>query len=131
MRKLLWALCLSLGLTSAQAQQLTPTTTNTIAVVGTVAAITKIISNVSGRFIYITGINLIPVATASVILSSGTGTNCGTNTAALTGTMIFAAGQTLTSGSGLGVILAAPVSSDICITIGTAAAPGFISYSVF
>ena len=127
----LWLTLAFLWLAPASAQQLTPATTNTIAVAGTVATATKIISGVSGRFIYITGINLVPVATASVLFTAGTGTNCGTNTTSLTGTMVFAAGQTLKAGSGYGVILVTPVGYDVCITISTAAAPGFLSYALF
>lgn len=133
MRMLALALfLLSLGLAPAQAQQVVvPATTASIPVAGTVAARTKIISGIAGKSIYITSMALVPVATAAVTISVGTGTNCGTNTATLTGVLTFSAGQTLSLGVGNGAVLVAPVGADVCITVGTAAAPGSISYSQF
>lgn len=131
--RLLWlALILAcLGYAPAQAQQLVPATTQTVAVAGTVAAATKIISGVTGRNLYITSMSLVPVATSVVTLTAGTGTNCATNTVNLTGAMTFAAGQTFMLGDGYGAIIAAPLGNDICITIATAASPGTISYAVY
>ena len=133
MRKLLFVLALSLFLGEAQAQQsvFVPATTATIAVAGTVAARTRIITGLTGKSIYLTAIALVPVATGVVTLSQGTGTNCGTDTVVLTGVMTFAAGQTLTIGTGNGTVLVLAPATDLCITIATAAAPGFIAYSIF
>lgn len=134
MKKLGLALvALLLGLTPAQPQQsvFVPATTNSISITGTVAAATRIITGQAGKSIYITGINLIPVATSVVTFTYGTGTNCGTGTANLTGAMTFAAGQTLTTGSGNGTFLVVPAGNDVCITIATAAAPGSLSYAIF
>jgi hypothetical protein len=114
-----------------QASVIVPATTNTISVAGTVATITKIISGVAGKSIYITQIALIPVATSVVTFSQGSGTNCGTNTSALTGALTFAAGQTYTVGAGNGAVLALAQGNDLCVTIGTAAAPGSLAYSQF
>lgn len=127
------ALCfILLGLAPAQAQQIIPSTTNTIAVAGTVAASTRIVTNPGGgKFIYVTVVSLIPVATSVVTFTSGTGTNCGTGTASLTGAMTFSAGQVLNLGDGYGVVLALPVNADLCITIATAAAPGSLGYALF
>ncbi len=128
---LISGLILVTGLTLARAQQSIPAATNTISITGTVAASTKIISGVSGRYLYITSLNLVPVATSVVTFTAGTGTNCGTNTTSLSGAMTFATGQILQAGTGAGVILAAPQGYDICITIATAVSPGFLSYSLF
>lgn len=118
---------------SAPAQQavVVPATTNQISVAGTVAAATKIVSGITGKSIYVTGMALIPVATSVVTFTTGTGTNCGTSTASVTGAMTFAAGQTLTYGVGNGAIFVLPQGNDLCITIATAAAPGSLAYSIF
>lgn len=117
----------------AQAQQsvIVPATTTSVAIAGTVAARVTLVAGVSGKSIYVTGVALVPVATAAVTFSSGTGTDCGTGTAVLTGIMIFAGGQVLNIGSGYGTVLVVPSGADLCITIGTAAAPGFLSYTQF
>lgn len=116
-----------------QAQQsvVVPATTNQIAVAGTVATITKIITGVTGKSIYVTALVLVPVATSVVTFSYGTGTNCGTGTTVLSGAMTFAAGQTINHGSGYGTVMVVPQANDLCITIATAAAPGTLSYSLF
>jgi hypothetical protein len=126
---LLLALLLPAG---AQAQApVVPSTQTTIAVAGTVATSTRIITGVANQRIYLTGIALVPVATSVVTFTTGTGTNCGTSTASLTGAMTFSDGQTLTYGVGNGAVLALPVGFDLCITIATAVAPGTISYAQF
>lgn len=134
MRKLGLALVsIFLGLAPAQAQQSVsvPATTASIPIAGTVAGSTKIITGVAGKSIYITSIALVPVDTAVVTLTYGTGTNCGTGTGSLTGAMTFAAGQVLNFGTGFGAVLVVPSGNDVCITIATAAAPGSLSYSLF
>lgn len=134
MKKLSAALLIYLGLASAAlAQQavVVPATTNQISIAGTVAASTKIISGISGKSIYVTALILVPVATGVVTFTTGTGTNCGTSTANVTGAMTFAAGQTLSLGSGNGAIIVIPQGFDLCITIATAAAPGALAYSIF
>jgi hypothetical protein len=134
MRKL--ALFVTLALLAsagAQAQQsvVVPATTDTIAIAGTVAARTKIITGVVGKSIYVTALALVPASTSSVTFSYGTGTNCGTGTVNLTGIMTFNPGQTINYGSGYGTVLRVPDGNDLCITVGTTAAPGTLSYVIF
>lgn len=135
MRKLWLALGLlsGLGLAPAQAQQsvVVPATTTQVAVAGTVAARTKIVSAIAGKSIYVTSVALVPVATAAVTFSYGTGSDCGTGTGTLTGVMVFAAGQVLALGSGYGAVWVLPPATDLCITVATAAAPGSLAYSQF
>lgn len=133
MKKLILVLALALGIGNAQAQQavVVPATMASISVAAGTLAASRIITGVSGKSIYITSIALIPVATAVVTFTTGTGTNCGTGTANLTGAMTFAAGQTLTYGVGNGAVLVAPQGNDVCLTIATAGAPGSITYSIF
>lgn len=117
---------------AAQQSVFVPATTATVAIVGTASgASARIVTGISGKSIYVTGGALIPVATAVVTFTTGTGTNCGTGSSNLTGAMTFAAGQILTFGGGNGTTLVVPAGQDLCITIATAAAPGFIAFSIF
>lgn len=124
-----------LGLaTAALAQQPAyspPSTTAQIAIAGTVAASTRIVTGVSGKRIYVTALALIPVPTSVVTFTYGTGTNCATNPVAITGDMTFSAGQTLSLGVGAGAVFALPAGVDLCVTIATAAAPGSLAYAQY
>lgn len=131
MKRALAALLLFLASVSAAlAQGVVPSTTNSIQIVGTVAASTRIVTGAAGKQIYVTGLILTPVATSVVTFTTGTGTNCGTNTASLTGAMTFAAGQEVNWGTGAGALLVVPTAFDLCITIATAVAPGALAYSL-
>lgn len=135
MRKLCAALLLYFGLASAAlAQQsvFVPATTNQISLAGTVAASTRIVTGIAGKRIYVTQVNMIPLATSVVTFTTGTGTNCGTNTASVTGAMTFTTGnQPLNLGVGNGAVFVLPAGNDLCVTIATAAAPGSLAYAIF
>lgn len=134
MKKLLifaLGLLLCLGPATAQQSVFVPATTNSIQIAGTVAASTRIVTGIAGKRIYVTSLLLTPVATAVVTFTTGTGTNCGTNTANVTGAMTFAAGQELNFGTGNGAFWALPTGFDLCVTIATAVAPGSLSYAIF
>lgn len=130
MRKMLLALTFALLATvPAASQQITPTTQFTIPIAAGTLTETKIVSGITGKSIYVTQISQVAAAGAVVTYTTGTGTNCGTSNAALTGAMTFAAAQTLVAGTGNGAILVVPSSFDLCLTIATAGAPGFLSYA--
>lgn len=124
------ALVAEIGPARAQ-QAVIPSTTGTISIAGTVAASTKVVSGIAGQRIYVTSVALVPVATAVVTFTTGTGANCGTNTANVTGALTFTAGQTLTLGTGNGAVWVLPLGFDLCVTIATAAAPGSMAFSQF
>jgi hypothetical protein len=133
MKKLGAALLFYLGLASAALAQTpggVPATLASVPITGTVAGAAKIISGTSGKSIYLTAISLAPASTSAVTITAGTGTNCGTNTTNLTGTIV-GNGSPWTFGSGYGAILVAPVGYDVCITIATATAPGSIAYAKY
>lgn len=116
----------------AQQSVFVPATTNQIAIAGTVAASTQIVAGVAGKRIYVTNVNMIPVATSVVTFTTGTGTNCGTSTASVTGAMTFTTGnQPLALGVGNGAVFVLPLGFSLCVTIATAAAPGSLAYAIF
>ena|SRR5882724_3969380 len=133
MRKFCAALLFYLGLASAALAQSFPIPASTIQIpiAGTVAASTRIVTGVAGRQIIVTAVFQIPVATSVVTYTYGTGTNCGTGTASVTGALTFGAGQILEIGNGYGGIFILPQGVDLCITIVTAAAPGSLAYTLF
>lgn len=135
MKKLWLALGLlaCLGLAPAQAQQsiVVPATTAQIAIIGTAASITKIVSGATDKSIYVTSVDLVPVSGSVVTFSYGSGTNCATGTTVITGTLTFGAGQTYSKGSGYGAVWVLPPAKDLCITITTQVAPGSLAYAQF
>lgn len=132
MKKILLALALaawpSLGL--AQQAVFTPATMASVSIAGTVATATALVSGIAGKSIYVTSVNLVPLATSVVTFTSGTGATC-TSPTNLTGALTFAAGQTYSLGSGYGAVLVVPQGQSLCITIATAVAPGSLAYSQF
>lgn len=132
MRNLLLLLCLAFAL-PAQAQQSVqvPATMASLPIAAGTQVRTTLITGIANKSIYVTSLALVPVATAVVTFSSGTGTNCGTGTAVLSGLMTFAAGQAISLGSGVGALLVVPSGADLCLTITTAGAPGFITFAQY
>lgn len=124
---------LALSLAPASAQLAPPPATQaSIAIPGTVASVAVLIAGVPGERIYITSIDLVPVATSVVTFTQGTGATCTGGTASnVTGALTFAAGQTYSKGSGYGAVWVLGLGNSLCITIATAAAPGSISYSIY
>lgn len=133
MRTIAALLCWLALASAALAQQsvFVPATTNQIAIAGTIAASTQIVAGVAGKRIYVTAIALVTTDTSVVTFTYGTGTNCGTGTTSVTGAMLFEIGRQLSLGTGNGAIMVIPPGNSLCITIATAAAPGFLAYAIF
>jgi hypothetical protein len=135
MRKALAALAIlvaSVSAALAQQSVFVPATTNQIAIAGTVAASTRIVTGIAGKRIYVTAVALVPtVAAAVVTFTTGTGTNCGTSTASVTGAMTFATTTPFILGVGNGAVFVLPAGFDLCITIAAQAAPGALAYAIF
>lgn len=123
----------TIGIASAQQSVVVPATTNQIAIAGTASgASARIVTGIAGKRIYVTAFGLVPtVAAAIVTFTTGTGTNCGSNTASVTGAMTFATTTPLAIGTGNGAIFVLPAGFDLCITITAQAAPGFLAYAIF
>ena len=91
-----------------------------------------LVTGIAGQRIYVTSIDLVPVATSVVTFSQGTGATCSGGTASnVTGALTFSAGQVYSKGSGNGALWVLAPGNNLCITIATAAAPGSISYSIY
>ena len=140
MRKLLLTLWLCLLPALAGAQPVIPQTTASAAIsvstngtVQLVAAPTLPGPGGTLQAIYVTNWNVIAGGTTNVQLVSGTGTNCGTGQANVTGNYPLTAQVGLVVGSGEGVVLAVPAGKALCITTsgGSVAVAGSISYGVF
>jgi len=83
-------------------------------------ALTQIIAASGSTKIYICSITLIAPGATAFNLNTGTGTNCGTSTAALVGSttaangLSFAANGGLTLGNGSGTVAVTAASSELC-----------------
>jgi hypothetical protein len=109
-----------------------PATQASLPIVGTVASAAVLITGIVGQRIYVTSVDLVPVATSVVTFSQGTGAACAGGTASnVTGALTFSAGQHYSKGSGNGAVWVLGLGNSLCIAIGTAAAPGSISYSIY
>jgi hypothetical protein len=133
-RRLALALAFAFLFASPAVAQLAPTpaTQASLPIVGGIATATVLIAGVVGQRLYITSVDLTPVATSVVTFSQGTGPACAGGTASnVTGALTFSAGQTYSKGSGNGALWVLGLGNSLCITIGTAAAPGSISFSIY
>lgn len=93
-------------------------------------SITQEIAAVSGKSIYLTQITVAGTAAGVFTISTGTGTNCGTDTATIyTETLI--AGTPISIGDGAGVVYVVGPSLDVCVTVATQSLNGWISYAQF
>lgn len=91
-----------------------------LAVSTNATTLTQIIAASGSNKIYICSINLIAPGATALNLASGTGTNCGTSTAAIIGSTTAANGQSyaanggITLGNGAGTVAVAAASSELC-----------------
>src|SRR5262245_255604 len=118
------------GLAHAQQSVFVPATTASVLVNGT-QAITQFAPAVVGKSNYLTQISLRALTTSVVTLSYGTGTNCGTGTTTIMAFTAGAAAENIFVGTGYGAMYVVPQGNAVCLTVGTAAASGWISWAQF
>lgn len=108
----------------------TSVTENQSAVVTVGSATTlKIVTGAATQQIRITAFLLTqPTSGTGISFTSGTGTNCGTGAAVLTGVFDVTVKTPYSAGNGSSAIIQAPVGTDVCVTAAGAGANGFISY---
>src|ERR1019366_858386 len=98
-----------------------------LAIDSNTTTLTQIIAANSTNKIYVCSLALISASANTLSLITGTGTNCGTSTAGLIGgttvanSLSFAANGGLTLGNGNGSVAVSAASSELCLTLGTAA----------
>lgn len=80
------------------------------------ATTAELVPAVAGQSIFVTHYNFVSAGTASVKLVTGTGANCATGRADLTGNYALTASAGVDAGSGLGVLAIAPPGRALCIT---------------
>jgi len=134
MKRLALAVALALAAGGAKAQLApVPATQYSLPIVGTVATVAVLIAGVAGQRIYVTAVDLVPVATSVVTFTQGTGATCsgGSTAGNVTGALTFAADQVYSKGSGNGALWVLGLGNNLCVTTATAAAPGSISYSIY
>lgn len=127
MRKTLLALGLLLFCGGAMAQPVNQpsavTSCNAVAQYSAAAAaLLRVVTGVAGRTIYICGYTIHGGGATNVGLSTGTGTNCATGTAALTPQYVLASGTDVTDSSPFFRGLQVPPSVDLCVNSSAAAA---------
>lgn len=130
MKRLALALILGLWASAADAQALLPIGTQLTKFFNTTQSISRAFPAISGKSIYITQFAISGASTSVVTLTTGTGTNCGTG-AAIIYTVTFAAGETISIGDGAGVAAVVGSGLDLCVTIATASASGWLSVAQF
>lgn len=99
----------------------------------------QLVTGVSGRKVFICGINLVTALANNVALVEGTGTMCATGIAGVAGGTTAATGWNLAAnsglaqGSGLGVIMqTAAATANLCVLVSTATQlSGSIRYTIY
>lgn len=131
MKRLFLALALTLWASIGWAQNaLPPVSTQKTSFFNATQSITRAFAAVSGKSLYLTQLTISGATTAVFTLSTGTGTNCGTSTVVLY-TITFVAGEQVSIGDGAGAAAVIGSSLDLCVTIATASASGWLSVAQF
>ena len=118
----------------ALAQPVIPLTQASVPITVSTAVTTQLAAapTQSNQAIVVTSVSLIAAGTTNVQFVSGTGTNCGTGQANLTGAYQLTAQVGFTLGNGSGVIWVLPKNTALCVVNSQAIAiPGSVSYAVF
>lgn len=104
---------------------------NTAVVNVTAAATTEIVSLTAAQVIRVCSMALTMSAAGTATIVNGTGTNCGTGTASLTGAMNLGTSVPLAMGSGYGSVLRTASGNALCISAVTGNVTGFITYAKY
>ncbi len=95
------------------------------------AATTEIVALTASQSIRVCSFSLSISLAGSAQWKTGTGTNCGSSTANLTGAYSIATGVTTSQGTGLGEIFKTPAANALCLTAVTGDVTGVVSYAKY
>lgn len=127
-------LALALWVTPALAQPVIPLTQASVPITVSTAVTTQLVPapTQSNQAIVVTSAFVIAAGTTNVQFVSGTGTNCGTGQANVSGNLQLTAQVGFFGGNGSGVIWVLPKNTALCVINSQAIAiPGSVSYAVF
>jgi len=95
-------------------------------------ATTELVSLTASRSVRVCGFAITADTVASTAkFVQGTGTNCGTGTADLTGAMAMGVASNVTLGSGLGELFKTTAANALCLTAVTGTITGVVTYAKF
>lgn len=126
----LWVSGLASGATGGFLYPITACDSSAVVTVSA-AATTQIVALTSGRSIRVCSFSLSISLAGTAQWQTGTGSNCGTSNANLTGAYSIATGVTTAQGTGLGEIFKAPSSFALCLAAVTGNVTGVVSYAVY
>jgi hypothetical protein len=134
MKKLSAALLILFGLASAALAQSpainVPATMASAPINISTATTTLLITGISGKFMYVTAIDVVAAGTGNIQFITGTGATCGTGTANVTGNYNLVAQAGFAKGSGFGALWVLPSGNSLCaVTSGAVGMYGSVAYA--
>jgi hypothetical protein len=134
MRRYLAGLLILLGLVSStQAQSPAinvPATMASAPISIATATTTLLITGISGKFMYVTAIDVVAAGTGNIQFITGTGATCGTSTVNVTGNYNLTAQAGFAKGSGFGALWVLPSGNSLCaVTTAAVGMYGSVSYA--
>lgn len=104
---------------------------NTAVINVTAAATTEIVPLTGGQTIRVCSFGFAMSAAGTTQFVNGTGTNCGTGTANVSGAIPLATGTPLAMGDGTAAVFRTPVSNALCVAAVTGNAVGFLTWAKY
>jgi len=134
MKKLSAALLIYLGLASAALAQSpainVPATMASAPIAITTATTTLVITGISGKFMYVTAIDVVAAGTGNIQFITGTGATCAVGTVNVTGNYNLTAQAGFAKGSGFGALWVLPSGNSLCaVTSAGVGMHGSIAYA--
>ena len=125
-----WWAGLGSGATGGQLYPVTACDSSAVVTVSA-AATTEIVSLTASRSIRVCSFSVSISLAGSAQWVTGTGSNCGSGTANLTGAYSVATGATANQGTGLGEIFKTPAGNALCLAAVTGNVTGVVTYAKY
>jgi len=126
----LWMAGLGSGATGGLLYPITACDSSAVVTV-TAGNTTEIVSLTASRSIRVCSFSLSISLAGTAQWVTGTGTNCGSGTANLTGAYSIATGATAAQGGGMGELFKSPASNALCLAAVTGNITGVVSYAKY